>query len=260
MNTSVVVAIITGIATLLAPILVKMTERDRREEIDKELKILRQMNLESEGYKAFNAHVQKSLLDFAENEWLRSKYRNAYRRYVVLFLLLATLFLSDYWTASFDEPTKNIGYQAVRIVLYFIAMIIAGSVLVPLLTAFASEFQKIKIEWELNLKKFQIDRLQRFVDRTEASLKGSERKIQKSVQAHDVPENGEQEHAKIYNWALGWALRGTEREKAVNGLAKYRTIYGMDTDKIVNDAFDYFEEWSKKNEPLKFIEISRDAK
>lgn len=259
MNTSVVVAIITGVATLLAPILVKMTERDRREEIDKEIKILRQMNPESEGYKAFNAHVQKSLLDFAENDWLRSQYRNAYRRYVILFLLIAFLYFLDYWTESFDDSTRNIGYQVVRMVLYFVAISIAGSVLSPLLTALFSEFKKIKFEWELNLKKFQIDRLQKFVDRKEASLYARERKSQKSVQAHDLPENEQQEHAQIYNWALGWALRGTEREKAVNSLSEYPTMYGVDAGKVANDAFNYFEEWSKKNEPLKFIEISRDA-
>lgn len=259
MNTSVVVAIITGIATLLAPILVKMTERDRREEIDKEIKILRQMNPESEGYKAFNAHIQKSLLDFAENDWLRSQYRNAYRRYIILFLLIAFLYFSDNWTASLDASTRNIGYQAVRIFLYFVALIIAGSVLVPLLTALFSEFKKIKFEWDLNLKKFQIDQLEKFLERREVSQQHAERENQEIVWAHDLPENEEQEYAEIYNWALGWALRGTEREKAVKSLSEYPTMHGVDAGKVANAAFDYFEEWSKKNEPLKFIEISRDA-
>lgn len=244
---------------MLAPILVSMTERDRREEIDKEIKILRQMNPESEGYRAFNAHVQKSLLDFAENDWLRSQYRNAYRRYVILFLLIAFLYLLDYWTGALDDSTRNIGYQVVRIVLYLVAIIIAGSVLTPLLTAVISEFKKIKFEWELNLKKFQIDQLQKFVDQKEASLYAREHKSQKAAQALGLPENEEQEHAEIYNWALGWALRGTKRDKAVDSLSEYPTMYGVDAGKVANDAFDYFEEWSKKNEPLKFIEVSRDA-
>ena len=111
MNTSVVVAIITGLGTLMAPVLVKLLERNRREEIDQELKILKQLNPESKTYKLLNEHVEDSILDFSENDWLRSQYRKAYRRYIVFFLLLALLYLVNTWTASEEDSSWYVVYQ-----------------------------------------------------------------------------------------------------------------------------------------------------
>lgn len=266
MNTSVVVAIITGLGTLIAPVLVKLLERNRREEIDQELKILKQLNPESKTYKLLNEHVEDSILDFSENDWLRSQYRNAYRRYIVFFLLLAFLYLMNIWTASAEDSSWYVVYQIVIGILYCLAAALGGSFLAPLVAALFSEYKRIKIEWEIKNKKFHADQLEIIVDQMEGSREEMERareemerEIQDIKRTHAIPENKEQEYANWYNQALWWGLRGTTREQAVEVLADVPILHEADTRQAANDAFDYFEEWSKKNEPLKFIEIPRDA-
>lgn len=259
MNTSVVVAIITGLGTLMAPVLVKLLERNRREEIDQELKILKQLNPESKTYKLLKEHVEDSILDFSENDWLRSQYRNAYRRYIVFFLLLALLYLVNTWTASEEDSSWYVVYQIVIGILYCLAAVLGSSFIAPLVAALISEFKRIKIEWELKNKKFHADQLEKIVDRMEGSREEMEREVQDLKRTYAIPENEEQEYAKWYNHALWWGLRGTTREQAVAALAVAPTLHEVDTRKAANDAFDYFEKWSMNNEPLKFIESSRDS-
>lgn len=259
MNTSVVVAIITGLGTLMAPVLVKLLERNRREEIDQELKILKQLNPESKTYKLLNEHVEDSILDFSENDWLRSQYRNAYRRYIVFFLLLALLYLVNTWTASEEDSSWYVVYQIVIGILYCLAAALGSSFIAPLVAALISEFKRIKIEWELKNKRFHADQLEKIVYRMEGTREEMEREFQDLKRIHAIPENEEQEYADWYNHALWWGLRGTTREQAVEALADAPTLHEVDTRKAANDAFDYFEKWSMNNEPLKFIEISRDS-
>lgn len=259
MSTSVVVAIITGIATMLAPVLVKVLERDRREEIDKELKILGQMNPESVGYEAFSKHVEKSLLDFAENDWLRSQYRNAYQRYIALFLLLACLFLLNSWFSQFEDSAWFDVYQIVRGVLYLLAAFIGGSILTPLIVAMLSEFQKIRIEWELKIKSAHVGMLEKYLARLQDFQQQTEGSYQDLLRIRDLPESKEQEHANIYNTVLWWALRGAKRDSVVQGLKHYPVMYETDAEKVGKEAFDYFDEWAKRNEVLEFIEDSRES-
>ncbi|MDK8306753.1 hypothetical protein QP866_10595 [Corynebacterium imitans] len=251
MSDSFWAAVVAGVATLLVPVIVALMGRDERDGIQKELSILKQLNPASSIYSSWEERVKLAVVNFAVSDYIRKQYFLFYRRYIMTVLFGAFSYLvylsgtNDGWNVlkgiAFAGLIGVLASWAVSI-LYFLVVVLWREVEM-ILMQFQIEVSKRK----LAAKQREAEVLSEIVEDTKKSATDLENHLTEFVERHHVPVTEEGREAEVYDTALIFAMDGYSREQVIANRGKGEF---NDYSHIINEAFDYFEEWSKSNAPL----------
>lgn len=262
MSDSFWAAVVAGVATLLVPIIVALMGRDERDGIQKELSILKQLNPASSIYSTWEERVELALANFAGSDYIRKQYFLFYRRYIMTVLFGAFSYLV-YLSGTNDgwNVLKGIAFAGLVGVLASWAVSILYFLVVVLWREVEMVFMRFRIE-VVNRKLAAMQReaevMSEIVEDAEKATTDLENHLTEFVERHHVPVTEEGIEAEVYDTALIFAMEGYSREQviAMDEYSREQVIANRgkgefnDYSHIVNEAFDYFEEWSKSNAPL----------
>lgn len=207
--------------------------------------------------------------DFALNEWLKSQWWSVYTRY----LSLIVLGFLGYWCVL---DIRSEGWTWWKVV--FVSIIAGAGVYFAvhaLYTLFTIAIAQVKsIQQALELRRLEqiYEAQKRKLDDLRKNITDTERINKKAVEIwkqaekglanfeataneltrkHDIPATKVGQDAQLasiaYNGALVHALMGYSRE-IVLARTNPKDSADQDTAPVINEAFDYFDEWVRENE------------